>query len=139
MALINWLLKPKCMLIHILFWNFFCCVKIWCYNIYIYILERLGRMHENKTFFVIMYFLMFWRKTGILIPDLYLYSIKIQTDIDQNTVIKLQKITYFWNNFWRIFVRTGQTRPKRRLGRNRPKIKRAYFPQGWTQSSPKQQ
>jgi hypothetical protein len=51
MAWINWLLKPKCMLIHILFWNFLCCVKIWCYNIYIYILERLGRMHENKTFF----------------------------------------------------------------------------------------
>ena len=34
---------------------------------------------------------MFWRKPGILILDLYLYSIKIQTDIDQNTVIKLQK------------------------------------------------
>ena len=34
---------------------------------------------------------MFWRKQGILILDLYLYSIKIQTDIDQNTVIKLQK------------------------------------------------
>ena len=34
---------------------------------------------------------MFWRKPGILILDLYLHSIKIQTDIDQNTVIKLQK------------------------------------------------
>ena len=45
-------IKPKCMLIHIYcFGNFLCCVKIGCYNIYIYIyLERLGRMHENKTF-----------------------------------------------------------------------------------------
>ena len=37
--------------IYIVFWNFLCCVKICCYNIYIYILERLGRMHENKIFF----------------------------------------------------------------------------------------
>jgi hypothetical protein len=29
-------------------------------------------------------FLQFWRKSGILIPDLYLYSIKIQTNINQN-------------------------------------------------------
>jgi len=41
-----------------------------------FIFERLGRMHENKTFFL------FGRKRGILIPDLYLYSIKIQTGID---------------------------------------------------------
>jgi hypothetical protein len=53
-------------------------------------------MHENKTFFfVIMYFLMFSQKPGILIPDLYLYSIKMPTDIDQNTVIKLQQNPIF--------------------------------------------
>jgi hypothetical protein len=46
-------------------------------------------MHENKTFFENL------TKTGYFNTDLYLYSIKIQTDIDQNTVIKLQKITYF--------------------------------------------
>jgi hypothetical protein len=35
---------------------------------------------------------------------LYLYSIKIQTDIDQNAVKTLQKNHgYFWNTFWRIF------------------------------------
>jgi len=39
---------------------------------------------------------MFWRKPGILIPDLYLYNIKIQTDIDQNTVIKLQQNRIFF-------------------------------------------
>jgi len=33
------------------------------------------------------------KKQGILILDLYLYNIKIQTDIDQNAVINLQKIT----------------------------------------------
>jgi len=32
-------------------------------------------------------------KLGILIPDLYLYSIKIQTNIDQNAVTYLRKIT----------------------------------------------
>ena len=41
--------------------------------------ERLGRMHENKN---IYFFLMFWWKPGILIPDLYFYDIKIQTDIN---------------------------------------------------------
>jgi hypothetical protein len=58
-------------------------------------------MHENKTFFFM----------SCLIPDLYLYSIKIQTDIDQNTVINLQKITYFFeiifeeiNYFFSIYI-----------------------------------
>jgi len=106
MAWINWLLKPKCMLIHILFWNFLCCVKIWCYNIYIYILERLGRMHENKTFFFET-----WQKPGILISDLYLYSIKIQTDIDQNAVTKLRKITDFWKVFFFGILNFFFTRP----------------------------
>jgi hypothetical protein len=51
------------------------------YEFFIYIFERLGRIHENKTIF---FFIL--TKPGILIPDLYLYSIKIQTNIDQNTV-----------------------------------------------------
>jgi hypothetical protein len=34
-------------------------------------------------------------KTIYLIPDLYLYSIKIQTNIDQNAVKYLRKITDF--------------------------------------------
>jgi len=44
---------------------------------YDFLFLRLGRMYENKTFF-----LMSGRKHGILIPNLYLYSIKIQTGID---------------------------------------------------------
>jgi hypothetical protein len=47
---------------------------------------------------------MFWRKPGILISDLYLYSIKIQTNIDQNTVKYLWKIIDFWRIF---FFRVG--------------------------------
>ena len=45
---------------------------------------------------------MFWRKSGILIPYLYLYSIKIQTNIKQNSVEEYAgKLHIFWNNFWR--------------------------------------
>jgi len=39
---------------------------------------------------------MTWRKPGILISDLYLYSIKIQTNTDQNVVTDLQKIIDFF-------------------------------------------
>ena len=47
-------------------------------------------MQESKTFFVFYNFLFasFQRKTGILIPDLYLYGIKLQTNIKQNSVEK---------------------------------------------------
>jgi len=47
---------------------------------------------------------MSWRKPGILIPDLYLYSIKIQTDIDQNTIIKLQKNHIFFEIIFEEFL-----------------------------------
>jgi len=50
------------------------------------IFERLGRMHENKILFFLVFsdiciyiFVTFHRKSGILIPDLYFYNIKIQT------------------------------------------------------------
>jgi len=44
---------------------------------------------------------MFWPKSGILIPDLYLYGIKIQTNIKQNLVEKkLEKKYNFQNFFW---------------------------------------
>jgi len=53
-------------------------------------------MHENKKF----YFILFLMKTKYFIPDLYLYSIKIQTNIDQNTVKYLRKITNFKKEFF---------------------------------------
>ena len=65
--------------------------------------ERLGHMHENKTFFL--------RKLGILIPDLYLYSIKIQTNIDQNTVKNIQENHKFLKKKFRIFFGLDPARP----------------------------
>ena len=55
---------------------------------------------------------MFGWKPGRLIPDLYLYSIKIPTDINQNTVIKLQQnhiyffiiFKKFYNNCFFIYI-----------------------------------
>ena len=43
-------------------------------------------MLENKNIF--LKFLIFWQKLGILILDLYLYNIKIQTNTKQNSVEK---------------------------------------------------
>ena len=42
------------------------------------------------------HFLCFDKKRDILIPDLYIYNIKIQTNIDQNAVKYLRKITAFF-------------------------------------------
>jgi len=54
---------------------------------------------KKKYFILFLFFhfilLFFLRKHGILILDLYLYSIKIQTNIDQNAVKYLRKSTNF--------------------------------------------
>jgi hypothetical protein len=72
MTLTNWLLKSKCMLKHKYFFG------------------NIGNV-----------FLMFWWKSGILILDLYLYDIKIQTNINQIVVKHLRrKITNFKMIFW---------------------------------------
>jgi len=42
---------------------------------------------------------------------LYLYSIKIQTDIDQNTVMKLRKIKDFLKGFFWNFEQKNMTGP----------------------------
>ena len=63
---------------------------------YFFVFERFGRMHENKTFYFIFFV---WMKTRYLKPDLYLYNIKIHTNIDQNAVKYLRKITNFEKNF----------------------------------------
>jgi hypothetical protein len=47
-------------------------------------------MHKTKIFFF-----MFWRKPCILIPDLYFYGIKIQTNIKQNLVEKYMEKLQF--------------------------------------------
>ena len=62
-------------------------------------------MHENN------FFLMFWRKLSILIPDMYLYSIKIQTNIDQNEVKNLRKITDFFEIIFEEIFFSGWVQP----------------------------
>jgi len=49
-------------------------------------------MHENKH---ILFYLFIFIKTKYLILDLYLYSIKIKTNIDQNAAKYLRKIIDF--------------------------------------------
>jgi len=51
---------------------------------------------------------MFWWKPGILIPDLYLYGIKIQTGINQNFVTKYTgKLQIFLKIFFLKIFETG--------------------------------
>jgi len=62
-----------------------------------------------KHFF---YFFMFSRKPGILIPDLYLYSIKIQINIDQNAIKNTRQ--FFKNIFLNFFLGwAGTARPSK--------------------------
>jgi hypothetical protein len=58
---------------------------VWKYNmIYLFFDFRdLTICMKTKTC-VYIYIYMFQRKSGILIPDLYFYGIKIQTNIEQN-------------------------------------------------------
>ena len=113
--------KTKQNKIFVVFWNFGQCsldfnklvIKakmhaktlfsvVWKTTIWFFSFETFGRMHEKYFFFFSKFFFVFERKPGILIPDLYLYSIKIQTDIDQNAVTKLRKITDFLKGFFGI-------------------------------------
>jgi len=91
-------------------------------------------MYENKTIFF-----MFWQKLGILISNFYLYSIKIQTTIDQNVVkntrgnhkfFKNIFLNFFWaspalpslvnkNKQWRTLHYSHTTWTVKQLGRGR--------------------
>jgi hypothetical protein len=68
------------------FWNFI----VWKYNLKFFFFEETWPYVWKQNIFF-----MFWQKSDILIPDLYLYSKKIQTNNNQNAVKYLQKITYF--------------------------------------------
>jgi len=78
---------------------------IWKYNMIYYYYYY----YWETWLYAWKFFLMFWQKLGILILDVYLYTIKIQTNINQNEVKNLRKITDFFEIiFWRIFFsRTG--------------------------------
>jgi hypothetical protein len=82
------------------FWNFLCYMKIQ-YEFFIYIFERLGRMHENKRFFLLLLF-MSWRKPGILIIVSLQYKNTNRYWLKCNE--NLWKITdIFLNNFFEYF------------------------------------
>jgi len=119
-TLINGLLKSKYMLKHLFFFFFLRDLAVWKQNIF-------------------LNFLMFWRKPRILIPDLYLYSIQIQTNINQNVVKHLcRKITNFKKKI-NFFVWAGlgpreldRDLAKMKSGQNWPKREPTC---GWTQPS----
>jgi len=95
-TLINWLLKSKCMLN--IFWIF---PLMYEDTIFILFLRDFAVCTKTKHFI----FIFFLWKPGILIPDLYLYSIKKQTNIDQNAVKytrKSQKV--FWKYFLNLLL-----------------------------------
>ena len=75
---------------------------------------KFSLLYENTIWFLALrnltvcmkqiFFLMFWWKPGILIPNLYFYDIKIQINIKQNLVEKYTKELQFQNkNFFLIF------------------------------------
>ena len=81
---------------------------------------------------------MFWQKLDILIPDFYLYSIKIQTDINKKMSLNnlRGKITNFKNDFFEIFCDWDGPNPaQKKIGPRstqnevgpEPTQKRTYF------------
>ena len=138
MAWINWLLKPKCMLIYIYFEVFLCCMKIWCkdFLFFIYFGETRPCAWKQNIYFFILFFNVLTKikyfNTGFVslqYKNTNWYWSKCSNEIAENH-------RFFWKVFWNFnFFLLDRTRLKRRLGWNRPEIKRAYFVQGWTQSS----
>ena len=93
-------------------------------------------MHENKIFFccfLYFYFAIFQRKSSILIPHLYLYSIKIQTNIKQNSVTKYTGKSQIFPKIF--FLKIFGTRPNPtrlcELGLYWPSYKARLSPAAW--------
>jgi len=107
LTLINWLLKPKCMLKPLFFW----CMKntIWFFSF-----ETLGRMHKNIffLFFNFFAFLEVLMKTGYFNTEIVFLWCKIQIDINKNDVEKYTgKFVTFWNKHLKFF-KMGRVKPK---------------------------
>ena len=92
------------------FFLFFFCMKIW-YEFFIF--KKLCCMHENKIYFFVLYFFAtFQWKSSILIPNLYLYDIKIQFHIKQNWYKKYAwKSQVFWKGFFQKCFGMDRTQP----------------------------
>jgi len=102
-TLINCLLKPKCMLIHI-FEIFF---VIWKYNMifFYFIFERLGRMHENKIFFLFYFYFFVLPKTGYFNTKLVSLQYKNTNQCWlKYSRKKKQNITDFLKHFYFLFL-----------------------------------
>ena len=80
---------------------------------------------KTKHFFIFIFFLFSWRKPGIFIPDLYLYSTKIQT---------CRKSQIFLNTYLKKTFEWAIPGPKGKWAEISPTAW-AYFLQGWTQPS----
>ena len=104
---------------------------------YEFFLRDLAVCIKTKKIFYLFYyyFFFFFTKTRYLIPDLYLYSIKIQTDIDQNAVKYLRKITDFLKECFlkNVFFGLGPTRPMW-LGWTKPPV-HGHWPKPVTQTN----
>jgi len=87
------------------FLKFLCYMKIQ-YDFFLFF-ERLGRMYENKIFFIFFIFLMSWWKSSILILDLYLYNIKIKTNIDKKWIKKFAGNHIFFEIFFSDWAQPG--------------------------------
>jgi hypothetical protein len=66
---------------------------------------------KTKYFILFFNFVFVLTKTRYLIPDLYLYSIKIQTNIDQNAIKYLQKNHRFLKRIFLKFIFSGWAHP----------------------------
>jgi len=75
---------------------------VWKYDV-IFSLRDLAVCMKTKTFF---FKKKFWRKPGILIPDLYFYDVKIQTNIKQNLVEEHAEKSQIFKNifFFELFL-----------------------------------
>jgi hypothetical protein len=105
MTLINWLLKLK---MHVNTYVFFLIFlyenTIWIF----YIFKRLSWMHENKTFFLLFFYIIFFatfqRKSTTLISYLYLYSVKYKPILSKFDIKIREKNHNFFQGFFGIFL-----------------------------------
>jgi hypothetical protein len=91
-TLINRLLKPKCMLIHI-FEIFFFYIQIQYDLLLLLLLRDLAVCMKTKYFIFLFFYVL--TKTEYFNTGFVSLQYKIQTNIDQNAVKYLQKITTF--------------------------------------------
>jgi len=92
---------------NIYFWNFLCYIKIQYDFYYYYFWEIWPCAWKQNILFLFLFlflFLLFFflRKPGILILDLYLYSIKIQTNISKCNKIFAENHIFLKRIFLRI-------------------------------------